>query len=144
MHACVVGVAFTVLELRNLVKARQTDLVIRLYSTFESKEFQEALDKVLAREYKDYNDYKKKYGWSDFMQVGIFFEGIGVLLHRKLIDVGLVDDLFSTPLKHAWEKMKPAIEDARKLLNRPQWYEYLQYLSHEIQKREQRLQQRQQ
>lgn len=70
----VVGVAFTVLELRNLVKARQTDLVIRLYSTFESKEFQEALDKVLVREYKDYNDYKKKHGWSDFMQVGIFFE----------------------------------------------------------------------
>jgi len=38
----IVGVVFAVLQLRNLVKMRQTDLVIRLYSTSTSKEFQEA------------------------------------------------------------------------------------------------------
>ena len=35
----IVGVIFAVLELRNLVKTRQTDLALRLYSQFGSKEF---------------------------------------------------------------------------------------------------------
>ncbi|NIO38532.1 hypothetical protein GTO27_12670, partial [Candidatus Bathyarchaeota archaeon] len=38
----IVGVILTVVELRNLVKQRQTDLVVRLYSTYGSKESQEA------------------------------------------------------------------------------------------------------
>lgn len=45
-----VGVIFAVLELRNLVKTRQTDLVVRLYSTFGSKELQEAWEKIKTRE----------------------------------------------------------------------------------------------
>jgi hypothetical protein len=35
-----VGVAFTYLEVRNLVRTRQTDLVLRLYSAFGSEELQ--------------------------------------------------------------------------------------------------------
>ena len=134
-----VGIVFALLQLRDLVKTRQTDLVIRLYSTVTSKEFLEAYEKTLAREYRDYDDYGKKYGWSDYMEVAVFLEELGVLLHRKLIDIGLVDDLFSTPIKMSWEKMKPVVEDRRKRLNRPQWLEWSEYLYNEMQKREEKL-----
>lgn len=136
----IVGVVLTVLQLRDLVKTRQTDLIMRLYSTLGSKEIVEAWEKIRTREYTDLSAYTKEYGLSEVNEVGIFCEGIGVLLHRNLIDISLVDDLFSTPIKMAWEKMKPIGEDYRKQSERPQIWEWFEYLYNEMQKREQALQ----
>ena len=138
-----VGVTLAYLEVRTLVKQRQTDLVMRLYSTFGSNEWLEAFDRVIHTEYKDYSDFVKR-GWLDVHKVGIFYEGIGVLLLRKLLDINLVDDLFSGPIKIGWEKMKTVIEDYRKQEDYPQAYEWFEYLYNELQKREQQLQQTQQ
>ena len=135
----IIGVVFTVLQLRDLVKTRQTDLVIRLYTTFGSKEYLEAYSKVVRMEFRDYNDFMEKYGWTDVNQVGLLFEGIGVLLRRKLINVGLVDDLFTGPIKLVWNKIKPVIEVAREKIPYPQLYEWFEYLYNEMQKREQQL-----
>lgn len=66
--------------------------------------------------------------------------GVDVLLHRKLVDISLVDDLFSGPIKRAWEKMKPVVEDARRQLNDPAYAEWAEYLYNEMQKPEQTLQ----
>ena len=57
----------------------------------------------------------KKYGpfgrFEAVSEVCMFFEGIGVLLHRKLIDISLIDDLFSPiSIKIIWEKMKLVVE----------------------------------
>jgi len=139
-----VGVTLAYLEVRTLVKQRQTDLVIGLYSTMGSKEMLETWEKIKTREYKDFNAYIKEYGLSEVHEVGIFYEGIGVLLRRKLIDIGLVDDLFSIPIKSVWEKLKPIVEWQRKQSGRPQYYEWFEYLYNELQKREQSLQQTQQ
>ena len=136
-----IGVVLTVLEVRNLVETRQTDLVIRLYSTFGSGELQDAWEKTQTREYKDFNAYRSEYGLREVNEVGWFFEGVGVLLHRKLIDIRLVDDLFSSPVKRAWERLKPIAEGERNQTNRPQIWEWFEYLYNEMQKREQNLQQ---
>jgi len=134
-----VGVLYYSFQIRHQTKIRQTDLVMKLYSTYGSKEFQDALWKTMAREYKDYNDYEQKYGWPEVVEVGTFFEGIGLLLKRKLIDIQLVDDLFTGPVRLAWEKMKLMIEGARKHLNMPTAYEWFEYLYNEMQKRTQQL-----
>jgi hypothetical protein len=47
-----VGVVFTVLQLRDLVKTRQTDLIMRLYSRFGSERFQKTWEEVMGREAK--------------------------------------------------------------------------------------------
>jgi len=139
----IIGVVFTAIQLRDLVKTRQTDLVIRLYSTYGSAEFAEAVNKILTMELKDHIDLWKKGQWSGaFSEVGSFFEGIGVLLNRKLIDIGLVDDLFSTPIKISWERTKPITEAARKHYKRPQIWEWFEYLYNEMQKRERQLTQK--
>jgi hypothetical protein len=133
-----IGVVLTVLEVRNWVNTRQTDLVIRLYSTFGSDEIQEAWERIQTREFKDFDSYRKEYGLQDVNKVGWFFEGLGVLLHRKLIDISLVDDLFSSPVKRAWEKLKPVAEGERNQTNRPQIWEWFEYVYNEMKKREQR------
>jgi len=52
-----IGVVLAVLELRNLVRQRQKDLVMRLYSEFRNKEFRRAMAKVWNLEFKNYEDY---------------------------------------------------------------------------------------
>jgi hypothetical protein len=135
-----VGVVYYILDMRNQTRQRQTDLIMRLYSVRESKEFQESWARVMAKEFEEYKDYKKWHNWSDFITVGLYLEGIGILLNRKLIDIGLADDLFSYLIKTTWEKIRLVVEGVRKHNNAPQIYEWFEYLYNEMQKREQKLQ----
>lgn len=142
-----VGVIYYILDIRYQAKTRQTDLVMRLYSTFDSREFQEAWVETLQMEFKDYKEYLEKYGaasgkptYVSVNMVAGFFEGLGILLRRSLIDIALVDDLFSSDIVVTWHKMKPLAEGWRKQFNRPQMSEWFEYLHDEMNKREQELQ----
>ena len=137
----VAGVIYYALQIRQQTKTRQTDLVIRLYTTFASKEMRQTWERITTREYMDFNTYREKFGLSDVNEIGWFFEGVGVLLYRKLIDIAVVDDLFSSPIKISWEKMKPVAEGERKQFGRPQIWEWWEYLYNQMQNREQKLQQ---
>jgi len=142
----VAGVIYYSFQLRHQTKTRQTDLIIRLYSTYGSNEFREALLKVWNVQSKDYEDFVKKYGSWTFegpvqkamAMVGVFFEGIGVLLYKKLIDPSLTYDLFNTPIRLCWEKCKPVFLGLRKQYNDPTVFMWSEYLYNELQKREQR------
>jgi hypothetical protein len=133
-----VGVVLTVLEIRNLVRQRQTDLIMKLYSDFDNIEFQKVWREILNREARGVHDYEEKYGLAEFTAVGMFFEGIGILLKRKLIDIELVDDMFTSPIKWTWEKIKDITLEARKDRNQPEILEWFEYLYNEMKKREQR------
>jgi len=91
---------------------------MRLRSAWRSRELRESYVMVVNLKFKDYDEYVKKYplwegiGSPEIRAVGevcTFFDDIGILLHRKLIDIGLIDDLFSFWIKSAWEKIKPLI-----------------------------------
>lgn len=141
-----VGVVLTVVELRNLVKQRQTDLVIRLTSDIRSREFLEAFTDTFEVEFMDYGDFVKKYGKPfsknrvplSFLMVGNFYEQLGILFKNRLIDASLISQLF--PISVAWEKMKPIVEGIRKEYHGPQYYEWFEYLYNEMKKREKKLQ----
>jgi hypothetical protein len=133
-----IGVAYYILDMRNQARIRQTDLVMRLYSQFTSLEFQKMWEQVLNRDGKGYDDYIKMYGLAELTAVGMFFEGIGILLKRKLIAIELVDDMFTTPIKWTWEKIRNIILEARKIRNQTEILEWFEYLYNEMQKREQR------
>ena len=139
----IAGVIYYVLQIRHQSRMRQTDLVVRLYSTFSGKELQEAyFETGYGMEFADYDDFKKKYRMPaksilPLWQVSKFFDGVGVLLRRKLVDIGLVDELFHTEVTVIWEKVKPLVEGRRKELNQPTAYQPFEYLYNEMKKREQ-------
>jgi hypothetical protein len=58
----VAGVIYYALQLRHQTKMRQTDFIVRLYSTYGSKEFHEILKEVHTSQFNDYEDFVKKYG----------------------------------------------------------------------------------
>ncbi len=130
---------YYIFQIRHQTRMRQTDLVMRLYSEFRSLEFQKIWQEVMKREATDYNVHSHEYGTAGFLSVGIFFEGIGILLRRKLIDVELVDDMFTSPIKLTWEKVKDVTLEARRVRNQPEIFEWFEYLYDEMKKREQKL-----
>ncbi len=144
-----VGVALAILELRNISKTRQMQLVMNIYSLYTTRQFTDAWENLRTRETKDYDGYVKKHGLTDFMQVVSLFEGLGFLVHKGFLDIDLVRELMSESTKMAWEKAGPMIEDARKRLNQRKSGEYIpvcqwwEHLYNELQKREQTLQQTQ-
>ena len=146
----IVGVTLAYLEVRTLVKQRQTELLVNIYSHWATKEWADALEKVRTRESKGYSEYAKEYGLTEFYQVMAVFEGVGYLMHRKLIDKDTVCGIIRESATMTWEKVKPMIEEARKQLGQRKSGEYTpicqwaEYLYNEMQKREQRLQQTQQ
>jgi hypothetical protein len=143
----IAGVIYYALQIRHQSKVRQTDLVMRLYDKFGSTEFQKAYQMIMGLEYEDYADYRKRYGTNAEVKaagntVNTFFEGIGVLVKRKLISIGLVDDLLKGAILLTWEKRKPIIEGSRQRTSRPRLWEWFEYLYNEMKKREQQLQQK--
>jgi hypothetical protein len=94
-------------------------------------------------EFQDYNDYWSKYG-QDFekraawLSVAALFEEIGVLIDKKLADIDLVSDLFSTPVIAGWEKVRNVVKDERIHRKRPQIWQWFEYLYNEIREHEQR------
>ncbi len=140
----IVGVVFTVMELRNLVRQRQTDLTMRLYQHFGTKEFMDSYWQVITSEGKDDSEYAKKHGGKEIFHVSVFFEGVGILLRRKLIDINMAADLFSESIKGIWEKNAAVLEGITEQCNLRGGFQWFEYLYNELQKREQTLQQTQQ
>ena len=141
-----VGVVLGIVELRNIAKTRQMQLIMSIYSLFTNREYIDAMEKIRTREFKDYEGYMKKHGVTDLVQVSGLYEGLGFLLHRKFLDVDTVRELLSESTKMVWEKVKPMVEDARKQLSQRKSGEYIpvyqwwEYLYNELKKREQTLQ----
>jgi hypothetical protein len=141
-----IGVVFAILELRNITKTRQMQLIMSIYSLFSTREYIDAWEKFRTREITDFSEYVTQHGLTDVMQVGSLFEGLGFLLHRRFLDIDLVRELMNESTKMAWEKAQPLIEDSRKHLSQRKTGEYVpiyqwwEYLYTELQKREQTLQ----
>jgi len=127
---------YYIVQIRHQTKLRQTDLIIRLYSFVASKEFCEAWEKFDDREITDLGTYKKKYGFVEFNQVVTVFDEIGVLLHKKLVEISVIDAIFHEHVIVTWEKMKPIIGEVRRVYGTHQLAEF-EYLYNEMKKREQ-------
>jgi len=141
----VAGIVYYAFQLRHQSKIRQTDLIMRLYSTWASKELSDATLKVWNLEFKDYDDFVKKYGpwfsetevYSAFRMVGNFLGGVATLYREKLVDIKLLVRVFGLQVTITWEKIRDLVEGGRRKWN-PHMFRDFEYLYNEIKKQEQR------
>jgi DNA-binding ferritin-like protein (Dps family) len=124
----VVGVVFTILEIRHLGKNRKTEVIMKIYDRFGTREIVEAINRVGNARFESIEDYNKKYGFTDVTQIAELFEGIGVLLEQGLIDIKMVDKLFGPTLNLLWVRMKPVLYSMREGLNEPFFFSHYEYL----------------
>jgi hypothetical protein len=143
----IAGVVYYAFQIRHQNKMRNTDLVIRLADSMRSAELVAAFADMIGAEFKDYDDFVKKYGMPfsrnqvpmSFVMVGNLFEEVGVLFSNRLLDAHLVYQIL--PVSVAWQKMEPVIKGMLKEYGVQAYYEWFEYLYNEMQKREQKLQQ---
>ena len=135
----VVGVIFAILQMRHATKMRYTGLVIQLNPSLRTSinDLIEA-SKILTLEFKNYEEYKKKYGepTSDKSLVTLagFYDGLGFLLYKRLIDIDMIE-IRGSAITSTWEKLNPIIIGIRKDINLPELFEWFEYLYNEMKKR---------
>jgi hypothetical protein len=128
----VIGVVFTLFEIRHLAKTRRTEIIMKIYDRFSSREMVEAINKVGNSKFESLNEYRKKYGFTEVTEIAVLFEGLGVLLEQNLIDIKMVDSLFGPTLNLLWERMQPVIYAMRKGLNEPFFFSHFEYLCNRL------------
>ncbi len=129
----VAGVFYYAFQIRQQTKIRQTDFIMRIGSTFVSKDLLQSFATLNKIEYRDFEDFEGKC-YLEARQVASFCENLGVLVKRKLVDIGLIADIYA--VDEMWQKLKPWIEEARKRADNPKLYEWFEYLCNEMKKRE--------
>jgi hypothetical protein len=127
---------FYSLQIRNQTRVRKTDLLMRLYATWDSLEFQRAFHTVYWADFHDYDSAMAITGgerqlWTYLLS---FYDQIGVLLRRNLIEYHLVDDLLGNSTRQLWEKVAPMIREARQRYD-PRLYENFEFLYDEMTRR---------
>jgi len=119
------------------LETRQGQLFMQIYSQWNSMEMGREYQRVMDSEWTDIDDFLEKHytdieSKTGFRTVARFFEGIGVLVHRGLIDATFVDDLMSGATIRYWEKIAPMIKEWRIRYNWPQAVEWVEYLYNQV------------
>jgi hypothetical protein len=83
----VVGIVFTILEIRHLAQTRKTEVIMKIYDRFGTREVVEAINRVGNAKFENIADYSKKYGFTDITQIAELFESVGVLLEQNLMTI---------------------------------------------------------
>ena len=137
---------YYILAIRHQSRLRQTESVIRLSPWFNmnAREMQEAVTQVCSIEYKNSKDYVERYSEkpenTTLKILGNYFEGIGILVYRKLVKAEIVYDFWGGIIQSSWEKIQPLVEDMRKDSGDSNMFRFWEYLYNEMKKREQKLQ----
>jgi len=137
----IIGVIFAIFQMRDASRTRYTGLIIQLNPALKvtMSEVIENISKVLNLEFKDYEEYLAKYGdpLSDIALHSVtgYYDGLGFLLYKRLIDIDTIEYIISGSSKRVWDKLKPIIEGMRKDYNMPELSKWFEYLNNELQKR---------
>ena len=139
-----IGVAaiYYALNIRHQRVTRQAQLFMQIYSRFDDPDWMLNWAQVVRQwEWTDYEDWYSKYSPEmdieaavQYGSVAAYFEGIGVLVYKNLIDVDLVADLMSRNIRIFWEKMGPIIKERRIRYGTEYVWEWNEWLYNKISK----------
>jgi len=140
--ASVIGSAiYYMIETRHQRRIRQTESIIRLSPWFslDAKEIQEAISNVCSLEYTDYKDYLAKYAGKpeqiSLKLLGNYFEGIGLLVYMKLVELDIVFDFWGDVAESVWDGNEELINGMREDSDTPFTFQYWEFLVKEFKKR---------
>ena len=147
----VIGVINSILSSRRSEKTeqlaletRQAQLFMQIYNRWTQQDLSKSYSNIrYFYKYEDLDDhFKKVFGdlelMTQFHSIMSFFEGLGMLVKKGLIDIDLVHDLLSGRLIWLWDTFGiPTVERARQQLDDPTQFDSVEYLYNEMKKREQ-------
>jgi len=133
-----VAAIYYIVNMRTTLQTRQAQLFMQLYDrwTFDiADKFWDFLDDDIstAEELFDRQKTDKEFRRRTAI-LSRYHEGVGVLVRFGLLDIRYIAYLASWPTRMYWEKLKPIIEDIRRLQNAPRSDSESEYLYNELMK----------
>jgi hypothetical protein len=130
---------------QHALETRQAQLFMQIYNRWTAKDMAAAYGLVrykyswqsVEESFEKYLPDKDIDAYSNLQILHNFFEGLGLLVKRGLIDITMVEDLFSQRILWHWERHKPVYLQARTMLNDPTQYDSIEYLYNLMKQRQQ-------
>jgi hypothetical protein len=137
--AVVIGVGFAIVQVRQYRREKHREAAMELMHAFQTPSFAKAMNLVynlpdgLSKEEIE-NLLGKKFHLVYALMTT--WESLGILVFRGEIDLDLVDEFFSGPLKISWQKLQGHVMGERELLGRDTIEEWFQWLTERLAERE--------
>lgn len=122
------------------LETRQAQMFMGIFQTTTTKEFLTDSEELIhIWNWKDYEDYDAKYGEINNLEgngklsyILSFFNGVGVLVQKGLIDSELIYDMKRIAIIDVWEKFSPIVREWRTRYSAPQIFGGYEFLYDEL------------
>ena len=132
------GVAFAIVQIRQFRRQRLEIAALELTKTFQNADFTRAYtelfgipDGIRAAELRAQGPDLEAHA----ILVSIAFESIGVMVHRRIVPLEVVDDLMGGTIVGYWHKLSNWVEEVRAESHRDDTHEWFQWLAERIEQR---------
>jgi len=109
-----------------------------IYNQMNQSDFIEAWRAFMEMEWSTFEEYKLIYDDPELSKnlwvLGMFYEGLGVLVKNKLVPMKLFAETITGFTRFYWEKFIPIIEEGRMEFGAPRWFSETEYLYNELMK----------
>lgn len=137
--AVILGILFGLLNLRNFQLMRKREAAILMLNSFQTTDFVRGLMLMFDLPGKINKKTVDKLSKEDYLAFYILlgtWERLGILVHRREIQIDLVDDAFGGTLLVSWQRLEGFVAEFREASKRETAFEWFQWLVERIQERE--------
>ena len=125
-------------NMKQMLETRQAQFYTQIYSHLTSEDSQRRWVDAMNMEWRDYDDYERKYGSDEHPEMyarrsSALYElsGVGYLLKKGLIDRDTAYSLTETQGLMLWRKFESIVREQRVRYNTPEQYADLEFLAAE-------------
>ena len=124
------------------LETRQAQLYMGLLNTLRSPEFRKQWHITESATWKDFDDFHEKYSPGSEVLTATtsmftFFDSVGTLVRKKLIDMDLVDGALAIHIIVMWKMYESILKGDREYFQTPTVWEDFEYIYNELNKRAQ-------
>ena len=138
----IVSILYYTFTLQNSNKTRRTQLFTQIYKERYNQENIQRWWELMSWEWEDWDEYYNKYGGFgvDTKQAAIsvahfsYYDGLGLLVKNKMVDVLTVFQLMHSPIIALWLKFESIIKSMRNIPGGPSlnYMESWEFLANEM------------
>ena len=130
------GVVFAVIQIRQFRRQRLEVAAIELVRSFQSPEFTRAFTLLLGLPNGlSAAELRQREAEVDVMLISITMESIGTMVYRRILPLGMVEELMGGVVELLWAKLENWVRDLREEQQQPELHEWFQWLAERLKQR---------
>jgi len=137
--AVVVGVVFAIVQVRQYRRQKRREAALELMHSFQTPSFAAAMNLVYnLPDGLSKKEIEARCGDRFHLVYALMttWESLGILVFRREVDLDMVDEFFSGPIKVSWRKLQGHVVGEREMLGRDTIEEWFQWLAERLAERE--------